>query len=478
MRLHVAGTTSNDKIQADVGLNFKQIGMHPAFTPTLLEVAGNVTAGNHYYFCTYKSAIGETNTAHSGGGNSYSGGAGTLITTDATHGQVTINVTASTDYRVTNIRIYRSKATGYWSINTFLVAELPNTTQVYTDNIADANLGAQIWPGTNENSTNQLIRLNDTKIMGIGDLNTVIGVLAGYHLQPSGGSNTFIGSQAGCTVYTGTCNVFIGRMAGGSAGSGTAQTGNVGIGFASLAYLKGNYNTAMGYYSGYYLTTGTNNVLLGRYNGANLTTGNENTLVGTWSNAGTSSAYNTQVGNYTGGNNVHNNAIYLGYYAGQYETGNNTLIIDSIKRTTEALSRSSALIYGVTNATPANQILSLGGGGKVGIGTITPNSLLQVNGAIATVIANKTGAYTVTISDSVITGDATAAAFSITLPTAVGITGRQYTFKKIDASANAVTIDGAGTETIDGAATYGLSAQRKYISIVSNGANRIIVANN
>jgi len=73
MRLHVAGTTSNDKIQADVGLNFNQIEMHPAFTPTLLEVAGNVTAGDHYYFCTYKSAIGETNTSTSTGGISYTG---------------------------------------------------------------------------------------------------------------------------------------------------------------------------------------------------------------------------------------------------------------------------------------------------------------------------------------------------------------------------------------------------------------------
>ncbi|OIO40628.1 hypothetical protein AUJ10_02640, partial [Candidatus Pacearchaeota archaeon CG1_02_31_27] len=107
-----------------------------------------------------------------------------------------------------------------------------------------------------------------------------------------------------------------------------------------------------------------------------------------------------------------------------------------------------------------------------------PNSRLQVNGAIATVLANKTGAYTVTISDSVITGDATTAAFSITLPTAVGITGRQYTFKKIDTSANAVTIDGAETETIDGAATYDLSAQWKYVTIVSDGTNWLIVANN
>ncbi|MDP3787375.1 MAG: hypothetical protein Q8R05_07535, partial [Candidatus Omnitrophota bacterium] len=76
-------------------------------------------------------------------------------------------------------------------------------------------------------------------------------------------------------------------------------------------------------------------------------------------------------------------------------------------------------------------------------------------------VVAKTAAYTATTSDMVITGDGTAAAFSITLPAASGNTGRSYTIKKIDSSVNAVTVDPNLAETIDGAATYALSAQWK-----------------
>lgn len=88
----------------------------------------------------------------------------------------------------------------------------------------------------------------------------------------------------------------------------------------------------------------------------------------------------------------------------------------------------------------------------------------------------KSSAYTATATDEVIACDATSAAFTITLPTSVGISGTRYTVKKIDASVNAVTIDGNGTETIDGAATVALSAQYSHRTIVSNGANWLVVA--
>lgn len=40
--------------------------------------------------------------------------------------------------------------------------------------------------------------------------------------------------------------------------------------------------------------------------------------------------------------------------------------------------------------------------------------------------------YTLTVTDSVILADATTAVFQATLPTAVGITGRQYTVKRVN----------------------------------------------
>jgi len=41
-----------------------------------------------------------------------------------------------------------------------------------------------------------------------------------------------------------------------------------------------------------------------------------------------------------------------------------------------------------------------------------------------------------------------------------------------------VTIDGNGTETIDGSLTYTLEIQYKYVTVQSDGANWVIIANN
>jgi hypothetical protein len=133
-------------------------------------------------------------------------------------------------------------------------------------------------------------------------------------------------------------------------------------------------------------------------------------------------------------------------------------------------------MYNTGTLQTLNTYMTILGTGNVGIGTTSPASLLQVNGAIATTIANKTAAYTLTASDSVITADATGGAFTVTLPTAVGIAGRAYTVKKIDASANAVTVGTTSSQTIDGAVTAALSARYQFVTVVSDGANWQIVA--
>jgi hypothetical protein len=86
-------------------------------------------------------------------------------------------------------------------------------------------------------------------------------------------------------------------------------------------------------------------------------------------------------------------------------------------------------------------------------------------------LISKTAAYTATLDDRIILCDATSAAFSITLPTAVGNTDKFYYIKKTDVSVNAVTVDGAGTEEIDGSLTFVLNTQYDFVVIVSDGAN-------
>lgn len=94
---------------------------------------------------------------------------------------------------------------------------------------------------------------------------------------------------------------------------------------------------------------------------------------------------------------------------------------------------------------------------------------------IATALSTKTAAYTITATDAVILADATTAAFTVTLPTAVGITGRTYTVKKIDAGLNTVTVAPTGMETIDGVVIQSLVAQNASQTYVSSGASWFII---
>lgn len=61
------------------------------------------------------------------------------------------------------------------------------------------------------------------------------------------------------------------------------------------------------------------------------------------------------------------------------------------------------------------------------------------------------------------------AGITITLPPAADATGHIYFIKKIDSSANVVTIDPSGSETIDGGLTAVLTVQYEAITIQSDG---------
>ena len=103
-------------------------------------------------------------------------------------------------------------------------------------------------------------------------------------------------------------------------------------------------------------------------------------------------------------------------------------------------------------------------------------SELRSTGLLTLNRVSKTVAFTADASGVYFACDATAAAFAATLPPAASVAGRVYYFKKIDVSANAVTVTGNGAETIDGSNTKALSTQYKTIQIFSNGTNWEIVA--
>jgi hypothetical protein len=99
-------------------------------------------------------------------------------------------------------------------------------------------------------------------------------------------------------------------------------------------------------------------------------------------------------------------------------------------------------------------------------------------GAVGTevVTAVKTSTYSITSADDVIPCSVSGGAFTVTLPTAVGVSGKRYTIKRTDQTlANALTIATTSAQTIDGATTRKLMTQYESVTVESDGSNWYVV---
>lgn len=97
-----------------------------------------------------------------------------------------------------------------------------------------------------------------------------------------------------------------------------------------------------------------------------------------------------------------------------------------------------------------------------------------LDGNVAFSITTVTVDYTAA-DKTVILADATSGTVTITLPAVSGLTGREYMIKKVDSTANKVTIDGNGAETIDGATTQDLNTQYTGFNVVTDGTEWWII---
>ena len=165
---------------------------------------------------------------------------------------------------------------------------------------------------------------------------------------------------------TGTSNLFCGVIAGNSIAIGGNY--NTGVGYSALANTAtGDDNVAIGNSALLYNSVGSQNIAIGSeaLRGVSTQSLSNNTVIGYRSgySAGANTDYNTYVGAFSGfANTAGTNNVYLGYYAGKYETGSNKLFIDNQDRTTEALSRTNSLIYGIFNSTVASQSFTINAG--------------------------------------------------------------------------------------------------------------------
>ncbi len=111
--------------------------------------------------------------------------------------------------------------------------------------------------------------------------------------------------------------------------------------------------------------------------------------------------------------------------------------------------------------------------GKFGVST-APTSTLHSGGSFAATYT--ASAVDITLTASHYTINLTVTGKTATLPTAVGITGRMYVIK-LTASGTG-TVATTSSQTIDGSTTYSLGSQYKYVTVQSDGANWIVIANN
>ena len=90
-------------------------------------------------------------------------------------------------------------------------------------------------------------------------------------------------------------------------------------------------------------------------------------------------------------------------------------------------------------------------------------------------LATKSTTYSAATTDSVILANAAGGAFTVTLPTAVGNTGKIFTVKRTNSGSNNVTVGTTSAQTIDGATTYAITTQYQSIDLISNGSNWFII---
>jgi hypothetical protein len=311
--------------------------------------------------------------------------------------------------------------------------------------------------------------------------NVAVGYQAGNTIT-TGGNNTFLGYQADATVNNITNATALGYNAkvvssnslilGGTG----ANAVNVGIGanvFDGTSPEKLLVDAGATTSVNLMMARGTINNYL-QINVKNNSNGNSasSDIVATADNGSETTNYidmGINSSGYTGGVMGDANDAYL-YNIGQ----------DLVIGTGTAAKTLSFLTGGTAIAT--NERMRIDGTGNTSIrsglhvGALgTATSTLQVSGSVTMSITTQSGfTYTPTANDYTIIATPSILGTTVTLPTAVGITGRIYIIKRMGALGG-VTIDPAGSELIDGAATRTVANNESFM-IQSTGAAWVILS--
>ena len=193
------------------------------------------------------------------------------------------------------------------------------------------------------------------------------------------------------------------------------------------------------------------------------------------------------------------------YYSTSYQNG---LLFNANNRSTGLISKSGDatdyIWFGTAGGTERMRIVN---GGNIGINTTSPSYKLDVNGSIGgtsfvksggtssqylmadgstttsytqPISSIKTSTYTISSTDYHVLVSGAGGAFTVTLPTAVGITGRIYIITRTDVgnSGGSVTLAANGSETIGGYPTFAFGNQtfQYCLGVQSDGTNWQIIS--
>jgi hypothetical protein len=362
-RLDVKGTTTTHAVSSDIGYNISRVAA-PTGTLTLTpSTGGSVDVGQHYYFVSFVTAIGETTVALS-----------TSITIVSGSQTVTITgIPTSTDPRVTGRRIYRTRAGQTSDRGALLTTINDNTTTSYVDTVADSTLpNTGDWAAYRENTTSRQITIDGTRAMLLGTAITSIGFGAGANITTAG-LTTLVGYNAGNAITYGFQNTLVGTQAG-------------------RFVTTGNGNTVLGSYALMWATTASDNISIGQGSSFYNVTGSYNIAIGSGALSGQSGAShssNIAIGTSALANlGAANNNVALGYFAGRYISNGsaNTLSSNSIfigyDARPNAISQTNQIVIGYSVSGLGSNTTILGNSsttftsipaGNLAVGTTTDN---------------------------------------------------------------------------------------------------------
>lgn len=136
------------------------------------------------------------------------------------------------------------------------------------------------------------------------------------------------------------------------------------------------------------------------------------------------------------------------------------------------MSASGDIIYGGASGTGTRLAKGSDGQALILASGIPSWAAISVTNSVSAKTAN----YTLTGSDYLVTGSASGGAFTLTLPTAVGATGKEYLLKRIDQTlGNIISIATTSSQTIDGVTSTTLATQYEHLKVISDGANWIVL---